>query len=125
MEEKLREIVRSLYTDVFSTGNCPAVDSHYHEDAICHFNGKKLPISSLKSSMCDFVEQHSEIKTTIESLIVDGNRTYARLTRDVTEKESKERRRINIMVEKYFVGEKIQELWFMVDDAKYTAMWDR
>ena len=34
------EIARSLYTDIFDSGNCPAVDEHYHKDAICHFNGR-------------------------------------------------------------------------------------
>ncbi len=125
MENKMIEIARSLYTDIFASGNCPAVDSHYHTDAICHFNGRDLTIASLKASMCDFVAQHSDIKTNVESLIASGDRTFARLTREVTEKETGRRRQIHIMVEKRFVGDKIKELWFMVDDDKCAAMWDR
>lgn len=125
MENKMIEIARSLYTDVFASGNCPFIDNYYHADAICHFNGRQLSVESLKSSMCDFVERHSEIHTTIDTLIASGDRTYARITRDVTEKESGKRRKFQIMVEKHFVGEKVKELWFMVDDDVTTNMWDR
>ncbi|QBQ38410.1 hypothetical protein E1742_21200 [Pseudoduganella plicata] len=125
MNDQMIAIVRSLYTDVFDTGNCPAVNSHYHDDAICHFNGKDLSIESLKSSMRDFVEAHTDIETKIESVFASGDRTFARLTRSVTEKASGVRRQIQLMVEKRFVGNKVQELWFMVDDEQYRTTWDR
>src|SRR5438128_1272208 len=124
MESRMIEMARSLYTDIFASGNCPVIDTYYHKDAICHFNGRELTVESMKSSMCDFVAQHSEIHTTIETLIASGDRTYARLTRDVTEKETGKQRKIHIMVEKRFVDEKIMELWFMVDDKMCTNMWD-
>lgn len=125
MEDTMIAVVRSLYTDVFDTGNCPAVNSHYHEDAVCHFNGKDLSVESLKLSMRDFVAAHSDIRTTIESVFASGDRTFARLVRDVTEKDSGRSRRINIMVEKRFVGDKVKELWFMVDDDQYRNTWAR
>ncbi|MDR6500647.1 ester cyclase [Burkholderia sp. MS455] len=125
MEDTMIAVVRSLYTDVFDTGNCPAVNNHYHDDAVCHFNGKDLSVESLKSSMRDFVAAHSDIRTTIESVFASGDRTFARLVRDVTEKESGRSRRINIMVEKRFVGDKVKELWFMVDDDQYRNTWAR
>lgn len=125
MNDQMIAVVRSLYTDVFDTGNCPAVNSHYHDDAICHFDGKDLSIESLKSSMCDFVAAHSEIRTTIESVFASGDRTFARLTRSVVAKDTGVPRRIQIMVEKRFVGDKVKELWFMVDDEQYRTTWNR
>ena len=125
MENELIEIVRKLYTDVFDNCDCPAVNNYYHDDAVCHFNGLNLSIDSLKSSMRDFVAAHSEIKTTIESIFASGNHTYARLRRDVVEKDTGNSRTILIMVEKRFEQKLVKELWFMVDDSNYAKTWTR
>lgn len=123
MKSRLEMIVRSLYQDIFDTGNCPAVGSHYYDDVICYFNGLQLSLNNLKSSMAKFVSLHEDIKTEIKDLLIDDNRTFARLERSATNKETKERRTINIMVLKHFRGEKIEKLWFMVDDNQYLNIW--
>lgn len=121
--EEMIGIVKSLYTDIFDSGNCPAVNSHYHEDAACHFKGEKLTVAAMKDAMADFVSQHSKVSTSIESLVAQGDRTFARLRRDVTLKETGMSRSIEIMVEKRFEGTKVRELWFMVDDELYAKTW--
>lgn len=123
MQSSLEKIVRALYQDIFDTGNCPAVDSHYQEDAICYFNGIELSIASLKSSMNIFVSAHQDIKTEIKELIINDNKTFARLERYATDKETGIRRKINIMVVKHFEGLKVAKLWFMVDDDVYRQIW--
>lgn len=121
-EASMVNIVKSLYTDVFDSGNCPVVNNYYHDDAKCHFKGKLLSIESMKKSMANFVAQH-DITTTIESVVAKGDRTFARLRRDVTDKASGQARSIEIMVEKRFEGLLVKELWFMVDDEIYSNTW--
>lgn len=121
-EDAMINIVKSLYTDIFDSGNCPVVNSHYHDDARCHFKGKVLSIESMKKSMANFVADH-DIATTVESVVAKGDRTFARLRRDVRQKETGQTRSIEIMVEKRFEGLKVKELWFMVDDEIYTNTW--
>jgi hypothetical protein len=121
-EASMINIVKSLYTDVFDSGNCPVVNSYYHDDAQCHFKGKILSVDSMKNSMANFVAEHN-ITTTIESVIAKGDRTFARLCRKVTDKSSGMSRDIEIMVEKRFEGMKVKELWFMVDDDIYSNTW--
>lgn len=126
MENRVDEminIVKSLYTDVFDNGNCPAVNSYYHEDAACHFKGEQLTVAAMKDAMADFVAQHSNVSTSIESVVAQGDRTFARLRRDVTLKETGASRSIEIMVEKRFEDMKVRELWFMVDDEMYIKTW--
>lgn len=122
-EQEMLSVVNALYTDVFDSGNCPVVDSYYHDNAKCHFKGTTLTIEQMKESMREFVDMHSDIKTTIESVVAKGDRTFARLRRDVTKKDSGESRSIEIMVEKKFDGPKVKELWFMVDDDLYSETW--
>lgn len=47
-ELKNIEIVKSLYTDVFDTGNCPVVNDYYHKGAKCHLKGKTLQVEQMK-----------------------------------------------------------------------------
>jgi hypothetical protein len=121
-EASMINIVKALYTDVFDSGNCPVVNNYYHDDAKCHFKGKVLSIESMKKSMASFVARH-DITTTIESVVAKGDRTFARLRRDVKDKTSGESRSIEIMVEKRFEGLLVKELWFMVDDDIYSNTW--
>ena len=123
MREEMEAILRSLYQDIFDTGNCPAVDSHYRDDAICHFNNLELTLQDLKASMAKFVSLHSDIKTEIEDLLIDGNKTFARLKRTAICNQTKQKKIINIMVVKKFVEKKVAELWFMVDDHTYQEIW--
>lgn len=122
-EQDMLEVVRALYTDVFDSGNCPVVDNYYRNGAPCHFKDRTLTVEEMKESMREFVDMHSEIKTTIESVVVKGDRTFARLRRDVTKRENGEQRSIDIMVEKRFESGKVAELWFMVDDQLYSDTW--
>ena len=124
-EEEMLSIVNALYTDVFDSGNCPVVNSYYHDDAACHFKGEVLTVDQMRESMREFVEMHSDIKTTIESVVAKGDRTFARLRRDVTKKDDGKQRSIEIMVEKRFEGNKVRELWFMVDDELYSNTWNK
>ncbi|MCC8374092.1 MULTISPECIES: ester cyclase [Photorhabdus] len=123
IELKNIEIVKSLYTDVFDTGNCPVVNNYYHDDAKCHLKGKTLLVEQMKGGMAEFVEKHTSISTSIESLFAVGDRTYARLNRQATLKGEERARDIEIMVEKRFVDGKVAELWFMVDDEIYSNIW--
>jgi len=123
MRDKLESHVKALYQDVFDSGNCPAVDPHYHKDVICYFNGLELSLSNLKAAMAKFVSLHDDIKTEIKDLLIDGNRTFARLERSVTCKKTNQRRTINIMVLKEFQDDKVIRLWFMVDDEIYRRIW--
>ncbi|MCS3402500.1 MULTISPECIES: ester cyclase [Pantoea] len=122
-ELKNIEIVKSLYTDVFDTGNCPVVNSYYHEGAKCHLKGKTLHIEQMKGGMGEFVAKHASILTSVESVFAAGDRTYARLNRRATLKGEEQARDIEIMVEKRFVDGKVAELWFMVDDEMYSEIW--
>lgn len=122
-EDQLINIVKSLYTDIFDNGNCPAVNSHYHEQADCHFKGKVMTVEQMKSAMEEFVNAHESIRTTIESVVAQGDRTFARLRRDVVLKGTGQERSIEIMVEKRFEDLKVKELWFMVDDEMYENTW--
>lgn len=116
-------IVRTLYTDVFDSGNCPIVNNYYHDDAICHLKGQVLKIEEVKKGMAEFVSRHENISTTIESVFAKGDRTYARLRRDAQMAGEELPRSIEIMVEKRFEGNKVKELWFMVDDEVYSNIW--
>ena len=120
--EQMITIVKALYTDVFDSGNCPVVNNYYKDKADCHFRGETLSVEEMKDAMEEFVAAH-DIKTTIESVVASGDRTFARLRRDVVLKETGEERAIEIMVEKRFEGNKVAELWFMVDDELYTKTW--
>ncbi|OKB66499.1 hypothetical protein BHU62_11510 [Serratia marcescens] len=122
-ELKHIEIVKSLYTDVFDTGNCPVVNDYYHKGAKCHLRGKTLQVEEMKGGMAEFVEKHASISTSIESIFAVGDRTYARLNRQATLKGESQPRDIEIMVEKRFVDGKVAELWFMVDDEMYSEIW--
>lgn len=123
IELKNISIVKSLYTDIFDTGNCPVVNDYYHEDAKCHFKGTTLKVEQMKGGMAEFVGKHASISTSIESIFAVGDRTYARLNRQATLKGEGQPRDIEIMVEKRFVGGKVAELWFMVDDKMYSEIW--
>jgi predicted SnoaL-like aldol condensation-catalyzing enzyme len=116
-------VIKSLYTDVFDSGNCAIINNYYHDDAICHLNGKKLNLEEMKKGMGEFVAKHESISTTIESIIARGDRTYARLRRDAKIAGDKAPRSIQIMVEKRFEDDKVKELWFMVDDDAYSNIW--
>ncbi|MBF4438474.1 hypothetical protein ERJ77_29095, partial [Vibrio anguillarum] len=122
-EQKNLEIVKSLYTDIFDTGNCPVINDYYHQDAQCHLKGKTLQVEQMKGGMAEFVDKHASISTSIESLFAVGDRTYARLNRQATLKGEGQPRDIEIMVEKRFVDGKVAELWFMVDDDMYSEIW--
>lgn len=124
-EQAMIETVKALYTDVFDSGNCPVVNSYYHDDADCHFKGVTLSVEEMKNSMREFVDLHSDIQTTVESIVAKGDRTFARLRRDVTRKDDGTQRSIEIMVEKRFEEGKVKELWFMVDDFLYAETWYR
>ncbi|MEX3238721.1 ester cyclase [Serratia quinivorans] len=121
-EKNNMDVVKALYTDVFDSGNCPVVNSYYHDDAVCHLKGNVLKIEEMKQGMAEFVAKHENIVTTIESLVARDDRTYARLRRDVT-LPGEGVRSIEIMVEKRFEGSKVKELWFMVDDEIYSNIW--
>ncbi|EDK27193.1 hypothetical protein TW78_09980 [Vibrio coralliilyticus] len=123
IEQKNLEIVKSLYTDIFDTGNCPVINDYYHQDAQCHLKGKTLQVEQMKGGMAEFVDKHASISTSIESLFAVGDRTYARLNRQATLKGEGQPRDIEIMVEKRFVDGKVAELWFMVDDDMYSEIW--
>lgn len=123
-EAQMITIVKSLYTDVFDSGNCPIVNSYYADGADCHFNGGVMTVEAMKASMKTFVAEH-DIKTTVESVVASGDRTFARLRRDVVNKDSGEPRVIEIMVEKRFEDMKVAELWFMVDDKVYSETWSK
>ena len=123
IEQKNLEIVKSLYTDIFDTGNCPVINDYYHQDAQCHLKGKTLQVEQMKGGMAEFVDKHASISTSIESLFAIGDRTYARLNRQATLKGEGQPRDIEIMVEKRFVDGKVAELWFMVDDDMYSEIW--
>jgi hypothetical protein len=123
MRTRLESIVKSLYQDIFDTGNCPAVDPHYHKDVVCYFNGLELTLNNLKASMAKFVSLHEDIKTEIKDLLIDGERTFARLERSATCRATKIRKTIDLMVLKEFKDEKIIKLWFMVDDELYKNIW--
>ena len=122
-EERQIAVVRNLYTDVFHSGNCKAVDIYYQPDAISHFGDKVLSLAEMKVAMQDCISQCRSIKTTIQSVFSRGDRTYARLLREFTCDDDDRVHRVNIMVEKRFVGDKVQEVWFMVDDPQYALPW--
>lgn len=123
MRKKLEENVRSLYQDIFDSGNCPAVDPHYHPDVVCYFNGLELTLDNLKAAMAKFASLHKDVKTEVKHLLVDGEQTFARLERTATDKITNQRITAQIMVLKEFQNDKVAKLWFMVDNEVIRTIW--
>jgi hypothetical protein len=123
MRTKLEEKIHTLYQDVFDSGNCEAVDPHYHPDVVCYFDGMQLTLDNLKAAMAKFVSLHKDIHTEVKHLLVDGNRTFARLERSATCITTNEKRTAQIMVLKEFRNEKVSKLWFMVDNEIFRNIW--
>lgn len=123
MRETLEANVRALYQDIFDSGNCQAVDPHYHKDVVCHFNGLELTLENLKAAMAKFVALHKDIKTEIKHLLVDGQRTFAHLERTATCKDTGRTNTAEIMVLKEFRDDKVARLWFMVDNELVREIW--
>ncbi len=119
----LENTVRALYQDIFDSGNCAAVDAHYQPDVVCYFNNLELTLDNLKAAMAKFVETHSNIKTEIKHLLVDGNQTAAHLERHATDNTTGQEKLIKIMVIKEFQDGKVAKVWFMSDDAAVESLW--
>ncbi len=121
--EHLLEIIKELYTDVFANNQCQVVDQHYHPDTVAYFNGKELTTNDLKASLAKFLSEHENIKTEIADSFASDNKTFARLIRTVTNKESGKERSFTVMVVKHFEANKVKKIWFMTDDPMTNTTW--
>lgn len=80
-EEKNVQVFRRLIEDGFNTGNLAAIDELFASNFIEHQDGFVPPnVEGVKGAIVSLRTAFPDLKLTIEEIVSDGNKTWARIT---------------------------------------------